>query len=110
MFAAWIKNQDSSKDDELRDAFTAELVKINEYLGKHSWSLLCSDQWSLADCALVPRLYHIQIVTEDFKGYNPFKDYYNLQKYAEFTFNTEVFKATDYPREYVIHGWEKHRK
>ena len=110
VFSAWIKNTDQSKDSELKDAFTAELEKINTYMGRHSWSMLCSDSWSFADCALAPRLYHIQTVAEDFKGYTGLNDYYNLRQYMETVFATEEFVSTSYPREFILKGWAKYRQ
>jgi glutathione S-transferase len=108
VFSTWIKNQDKSKDKELEDALTAELQKINDYMGTHSWSFLCSDQWSLADCALVPRLYAIDTVARHYKGYTKIDQLPNLRQYMDMTFATDEFKATDYPQEYIIQGWAKY--
>ncbi|XP_003386053.1 PREDICTED: glutathione S-transferase DHAR1, mitochondrial-like [Amphimedon queenslandica] len=109
-FSAWIKNTDDSKDSELKEAFEAELEKINNYMGRHSWSMLCSDSWSFADCVLAPRLYHIQTVAEDFKGYTRLNEYYNLKQYMDTVFLSEEFVSTCYPREYILKGWAKYRK
>ena len=106
MFLKWIKHEDESKqEEELQQEFTTELQKINDYMGKHSWQFLCSDQWSLADCTLVPRLYIFKTVAEHFKSYDKFEQLPNLKQYMDFTFDTDEFKATDYPKEYIIQGW-----
>ena len=79
-------------------------------MGRHSWSMLCSDSWSFADCVLAPRLYHIQAVAEDFKGYTGLNEYYNLKQYMDAVFSSEEFVSTCYPREYILKGWAKYRK
>ena len=107
-FSAWIKNKEESNNTELEVAFTAELQKINDYLGRHSWVFLCSDQWSIADCVFVPRLYHIKTVAEHYRGYTKHQEMPNLVRYMETVFSTEEFEATSYPQEYIIQGWAKY--
>lgn len=106
-FGAWIKNKEESNNAELEVAFTAELQKINDYLGRHSWIFLCSDQWSIADCTFVPQLYHIKTVAEHYLGYTKHQEMPNLVRYMEAVFSTEEFEATSYPQEYIIQGWAK---
>ena len=108
VFSAWAKNQDKSKDAELEANFTAELKKIDEFLSQSKGPLLCGEAWSVADCALVPRLYHIRNVAHYYKNYTKFSDFANLGKYMEHAFGTPEFKATDYPMEWVIAGWAKY--
>ena len=108
IFSAWAKNQDRSKDAELEDNFTAELKKVDDFLSKSKGPLLCGDSWSVADCALVPRLYHIKTVSHYYKNYTKFNDLEHLKKYMEYSFATKEFKATDYPTEWVVAGWAKY--
>ena len=107
IFSAWAKNQDKNKDAELEANFTAELKNIDEFLAQSKGPLLCGEAWSVADCALVPRLYHIRTVAHYYKNYTRFNDFDNLKKYMEYTFATPEFKATDYPTEWVVAGWAK---
>ena len=108
VFSAWAKNQDKSKDSELEANFTAELKKIDKFLSQCKGPLLCGEAWSVADCALVPRLYHIRTVAHYFKNYTKFNDFGNLKKYMEYSFATQEFKATDYPTEWIVAGWAKY--
>lgn len=91
-----------------KDKFTEELYKIDSYISKTSTSFLCSDQWSIADCVLVPRLYHIFVVATNKMDYHEFDKMSNLKRYMEHAFSSEAFKATDYPIEYILHSWAKY--
>ncbi len=88
------------------EAFITELKRVDEFLSK-SGPLLCGSAWSVADCALVPRLYHIQTVAEHFMGYK-IDQFKNVSKYMKHAFSTEEFKQTDYPREWILTGWAKY--
>lgn len=79
-------------------------------MGRNSYLFLCSDQWSLADIALVPMLYVCKTVAGHYKGYNKFDLFPNLKQYMENVFATPEFQSTDYPTEYIIQGWAKHFK
>ena len=108
MFSNWVKVHDKTTDTERRGKLTEELRKIDEYIGTHSWAFLCSDQWSIADCVLVPRLYHIFVVATNVLDYHEFDTMPNLKAYMEHAFSSDAFKATDYPIEYITQGWAKY--
>lgn len=108
LFSAWAK---SSKEPGAKDAeakFTAELQKINDFLGRGKGPLLCGSSWSVADCALVPRLYHISNVAEHYLQYTQYKSMKNLMAYMDYAFSTPEFKATDYKPEWILEGWAKY--
>ena len=108
LFSAWAKHCKDSEGPAAEKAFTEELQKINDYMGKNPGPLLCGESWSVADCALVPRLYHITTVAEHFLNYSQHKDMPHLQKYMQYAFHTEEFKATDYPAPWILTGWAKY--
>ena len=108
VFSEYAKNQDKTKDAELEAKFTAELERVDQFLGKTPGAFLCGDSWSIADCVLVPRLYHITVVARHYKNYNKYENMQNLVKYMDTAFATDVFKATDYPPEYILQGWAKY--
>ncbi len=110
VFSEYAKNQDRDKDAELEAKLTAELQKIDDFLGKSPGPFLCGDSWAIADCALVPRLYHLTVVGRHYKGYSKYEGMQSLVKYMDHTFSTDVFKATDYPPEYILQGWAKYFK
>ena len=108
LFGAWAKHSKDPASAEAEKAFTAELQKINDFMGERPGPFLCGSGWSVADCALVPRLYHISAVAEHFLHYTKHKDMPHLQNYMQHTFNTDEFKATDYPSEWILTGWAKY--
>lgn len=107
-FSEWAKNSDTSKDAELESKFTSELEKVDKFLEKSPGAYLCDDTWSIADCVLVPRLYHLTTVARHYKKYTKFEGMPHLMRYMETAFSSEVFKATDYPREWILVGWAKY--
>lgn len=70
--------------------------------------LLCGQNWSIADCALVPRLYHITTITKHYMKYDRFDQLPNLSRYMQTAFSSQVFKATDYPAGWILTGWAKY--
>lgn len=110
LFSAWAKTVKDPNAGQAEATFTAELTKIDSFLGGSEGPLLCGKTWSVADCSLVPRLYHISTVAEHFMGYTKHKKMPNLMKYMEYTFGTEEFKATDYAKEWILSGWAKYFK
>ena len=108
VFSAWVKNSDPKLDKELEDNLSAELQKIDDFLGKGAGTFLCGDQWSVADCVLVPRLFHISVVARHYKKYSKWETMANLSRYMDAAFKSDVFLATDYPPDYVLAGWAKY--
>lgn len=87
---------------------TAELKKIDDFLGKNPGAFLCGDQWAVSDCVLVPRLFHITTVARHYKNYSKWEELPKLSHYMDVAFKTDEFKATGYPPEYVLAGWAKY--
>ncbi|XP_064397323.1 uncharacterized protein LOC135344129 [Halichondria panicea] len=107
-FSAWAKHFKDPNAQEAKDAFVAEMKKVDDFVSK-SGPLLCGSPWSVADCALVPRLYHMQTVADHFMGYK-IDQFNNVKRYMDYSFATEEFKQTDYPREWILTGWAKYFK
>lgn len=108
VFGAWAKNTDKSKDAELKDAFVAELSKINEFLTTNGGPMLCGKEWSIADCHFAPRIYHIQAVAKHYLNYTGVSEMPGIKAYMDYAFNSDPFKRTGYPEDYVIQGWAKY--
>ena len=108
LFSAWAKHFKEDSASQAEANFTAELQKIDSFLAKGAGPLLCGAQWCVADCSLVPRLYHITTVADSFLHYSKYKDMPNLMKYMDYAFSTQEFKDTDYPREWILTGWAKY--
>jgi glutathione S-transferase len=110
IFVAWVKQHDDPTAAEAEAKLTADLEKIDNFLGKYDGPLLCGKQWSMADCTFAPRIYHITTVASHYLGYTKYKDMPNLNRYMEYVYSSEEFKATDYPAEYIPTGWAKYFK
>ena len=108
VFAEWAKNKNASRDAELEAKVTAELTKVDKFLEKSPGAYLCGDFWAIADCILVPSLYHLTTVARHYKNYTKFESMPHLMHYMETAFSSDVFKATDYPREWILEGWAKY--
>ena len=108
VFSAWVKNSDPTLDKELEDKVSAQLEKVDAFLGKNLGTFLCGDQWSMADCILVPYLFHISVVAQHYKNYSKWESMANLSRYMDTVFKSDVFKATSCPPEYVVAGWAKY--
>jgi len=110
VFSAYAKHFKEPGAKEAEANFTAELQKIDKFLEQGKGPFLCGASWSVADCSLVPRLYHISTVAEHYMDYTKHKDMPHLMKYMQHTFATEEFKQTDYPPEWILVGWAKYFK
>lgn len=110
VFSAWAKNSNASKNAELEAKFTAELKKIDDFLSKSKHAFLCRDSWSIADCVLMPRLYHLTTVARHYKKYTEFEKMSSLWGYMVRAYATREWKETDYPPEYILADWAKYFK
>lgn len=110
LFIAWVKQYKDSNTGQAEADFTAELHKIDSFLAKSGGPMLCGREWSVADCTMVPRLYHITAVASHFMAYSKYKDMPNLSKYMQYAFSTDEFGATNYPPEWILPGWAKYFK
>lgn len=108
LFSAWVKHHKEPGADKAEADFTAELHKIDSFLAKSDGPMLCGTEWSVADCTMVPRLYHITAVASHFMGYSKHKVMPNLTKYMQYAFSSEEFEATNYPQEWILSGWAKY--
>ncbi|CAE6960999.1 CLIC1 [Symbiodinium sp. CCMP2592] len=70
--AAYTKNTDSSKDDELKLNLQMALTRLRTHLFSLpvDTRFLAGDTPSLLDCDLLPKLYVLQNATKHFKGYS----------------------------------------
>lgn len=106
-YAKNFKNTAANKE-ELEQAFTQELRKVDSFISQGPGPLLCGATWSVPDCYLLPRLYHIRAVASHYISYTAFTDMPALSRYMEHGFSTAEFKDTSYPEAYILHGWAKY--
>jgi hypothetical protein len=59
---------------------------------------------------LLPKLFHVLTVLEHEKKYVIPASYPQAAAYVAVGFENEFFKATSYPKEYVLKGWLAKKK
>jgi glutathione S-transferase len=100
-------------DEELKAGLVTKLHELEAHLGKEDsgrtgpWFVGDGEQVTLTDCSLAPKLYHMKICLEEFKG-NPIdlsSDFPRLSSYCESLFSLPSFEKTVYPKEVVTWGW-----
>eukprot|EP00045_Choanoeca_perplexa_P001219 m.18411 g.18411 ORF g.18411 m.18411 type:complete len:213 (+) comp10805_c0_seq1:160-798(+) len=98
-------NTDSSKDPELQKAVDSVFEEINTHLLVNKTKFLDGDTITHADMSLLPKLFHALTVLEHEKQYAIPDIYPEAKAYVEAGFDNDVFKATAYPKEYILKGW-----
>lgn len=98
-------------DEELRSNLEGVLSRLEEHLKKdgRTGPYLVGDgeKITLLDCGLAPKLYHMQVGLEAFKGnaVDVSKQFPAVQRYMDAAFGRESFKKTVYPKETLTWGW-----
>lgn len=115
--AKYIKHTPDGDDDdaELQKNLMQSLEKLNAHLASVSkGSFLTGENFSLLDCSLAPKLYHMKTAISAFKGSNFMNDLATqlpaLHAYMETVFARPSFAKTVYPAETVTWGWGNARK
>lgn len=105
---------------QLDPALESDLLKTIEsmetYLGGKpatEGDFLLGKKISLVDCSVAPKLYHLDVVLENFFPGTHGKifhgsDFERVKKYVETMFGHPAFKQTKYAPEIVVWGWESH--
>mmetsp|Transcript_41807 Transcript_41807/g.61194 ORF Transcript_41807/g.61194 Transcript_41807/m.61194 type:complete len:281 (+) Transcript_41807:74-916(+) len=103
-------------DEELKQNLGHVLTKFESYLtndGTKKGSYWVGDgtTWTLVDCSLIPKLYHMKVGLQHFKknAIDLEKDYPALWKYMCAAFDRESVKETLYPEDLVVWGWSNAR-
>lgn len=102
-------------DEERRGDLDRALGKLNAHLegGGRSGPYLVGDgdHISLEDCALAPKIYHLEVCLGAFKkGKVDLEgNYPAVRRYADAVFGRESFRKTSYPRDFVVSGWSDAR-
>lgn len=106
------------EDDVKKETLFGVLETLNAFLANTSRTgpYLVGDGTliRLQDCQLAPKLYHMKVAVEQFKGTNVLEELYAkfpaLQQYMEYMFESDAsFKKTVYPPEVVVWGWSNAR-
>eukprot|EP00590_Aulacoseira_subarctica_P009478 CAMPEP_0172425528 /NCGR_PEP_ID=MMETSP1064-20121228/32531_1 /TAXON_ID=202472 /ORGANISM="Aulacoseira subarctica , Strain CCAP 1002/5" /LENGTH=281 /DNA_ID=CAMNT_0013168469 /DNA_START=165 /DNA_END=1010 /DNA_ORIENTATION=+ len=114
----------SSNNDETDEELKADLIQQLKRLETHLSSTTSNrtgpylvgdgQHFTLLDCSLAPKLYHLKIGLDAFKKESPTidiaKDFPNLDNYMTSVFARPSFVASMYPTETVVWGWENARR
>ncbi|KAJ7515749.1 hypothetical protein O6H91_22G026000 [Diphasiastrum complanatum] len=104
-FVKFLKSKDPSDGSE--QALLSELKALDEHLQKNG-PYVDGDRVSAVDLSLAPKLYHLEVALQHYKGWTVPSDFVALQAYTKALFNRESFLKTKSSADDVIRGWAKH--
>ena len=118
--ANFLKNTDDAADAKLRSVLEDALSNLEVHLARVAPGnaegsapfMAGGDMLGLADCALAPKLYHLDIAAAHFKD-PPFvvdKNYPIVRKYMDIMFAHPAFVSSAVPASTVLWGWGNARK
>lgn len=101
-------------DDQLKKNLEASLEKLNHHLSNtnNGGPYLTGAAFSLLDCSLAPKLYHLQIGVASFKdnAIDLALQFPAVAAYMDHVFHRPSFQNTVYPPDVVTWGWGNARK
>jgi len=102
------------EDEELKRNLEESLDKLEQHLKEitgDGTTFMEGDQFSLVDCSLAPKLYHLKVGLEAFKqnSVDISTQYPHLQTYMDTVFARPSFVDALYPKETVVWGWSNAR-
>jgi len=106
------------EDEELKRNLEESLDKLEQHLKEISdgddgdgTTFMEGEQFSLVDCSLAPKLYHLKVGLEAFKqnSVDLSTQYPHLQTYMDTVFARPSFVDALYPEETVVWGWSNAR-
>lgn len=97
-------------DDALKGDLKAALQKLEDHLGAEQF--LCGEQFTLMDCALAPKLYHMKTGVKEFKAgaIDIEAQFPKVAKYMEIVFARKSFVDSIYPEDVIVWGWGNARQ
>ena len=100
---------DGDEDDsELQTSLRNALQKLDTHLSEiEAGDFLCGEAFTLADCSLAPKLYHMMAGLKGFKNdaIDVATDFPAVQKYMDVVFARQSFVDSRYPESTIIWGW-----
>eukprot|EP00617_Octactis_speculum_P025719 CAMPEP_0185770050 /NCGR_PEP_ID=MMETSP1174-20130828/57274_1 /TAXON_ID=35687 /ORGANISM="Dictyocha speculum, Strain CCMP1381" /LENGTH=287 /DNA_ID=CAMNT_0028455345 /DNA_START=23 /DNA_END=886 /DNA_ORIENTATION=+ len=112
--AAFLKNTDETEDESLEALLVDSLGRIDAHLSSKS-TTTCDSRFmdgpavSLVDCSLAPKLHHMAIAADHFKGFQVPEKFVALRAYMEAVSELDAVASTCPPRDTVVWGWETAR-
>lgn len=101
-FVTFLKSKDPNDGSE--KALLNELQALEEHLKAHG-PYINGENVSTADLSLGPKLFHLQVALEHFKGWKIPENLTSVHAYTEVLFSRESFVKTKPTKEHLIAGW-----
>ncbi|WVZ95917.1 hypothetical protein U9M48_041623 [Paspalum notatum var. saurae] len=101
-FVKFLKSKDASDGSE--KALLDELQALDDHLKAHG-PYINGENVSAADLSLGPKLFHLQVALEHFKGWKIPESLTSVHAYTKTIFSRESFVKTKPSKEHVIAGW-----
>ncbi|KAG2616001.1 probable glutathione S-transferase DHAR1, cytosolic [Panicum virgatum] len=101
-FVKFLKSKDASDGSE--KALLDELQALDEHLKAHG-PYINGENVSAADLNLGPKLFHLQVALEHFKGWKIPENLTSVHAYTKALFSRESFVKTKPAKEHLIAGW-----
>jgi glutathione S-transferase len=102
--------QEASQEEACKQGVDAFFEEIEAHLASRGTPWLAGEAISRADCALLPKLYHVLTVLGEDKGYRIPASCPRTQAYVQQGFSHAAFQATTYPPALVLQGWRAKRQ
>ena len=109
-FARYCKAlNDDAESLELKKELLLNLCNLDAHLAQTANPYLCGDRLSMADCFLLPSLYHIRVAGKFFKGFDIPEQFTSLHQYMDMAMATPLLQACTPPEAMVRWGWANAR-
>ncbi len=103
-FAKATPEEDAAKET----ALLAALDEIEAHLQQNGGPYIGGAEPCATDISLMPKLYHLSVALDHFRGWKIPSKYTALQKYMDSYMARDAWKNTYYSPELVIKGWVRH--
>ena len=106
---AYLKNKESSVEEEKKAALIEELQKLNTFLRCKSSAgkYLIGDRLCELDCQILPKLRHLQVAGKHIKNFEIPSELNTLKEYIKAGESHEVFQSTSASDEEILIGWKR---
>lgn len=107
-FKNFAEAEDNATAAEKETALRACLDELEAYLQEKGGPFIGGVTPCAADCSLMPKLYHMTVVMDHFRGWKLPEQYKAVQRYMDTFMARDSWKNTLYAPEIVISGWTRH--
>lgn len=102
-----LKNKDQDEEQQKKDELAAAIRAVDAVLGEGDGPFLLGNDVSALDCNLGPKLQHIIVAAEHYKGFEIPDDCESVKQYMTAIRQTEQWKAAACEDDVIVWGWSK---